>query len=66
MMVIQSWKDVPMRISLIAAAALSLVAQVASARQAVQAQSEQTNVQTSHRPAWVDHTRAAQPGDYNA
>jgi len=54
--------DIPMRTSLMAAAAaFSLIAQAASAHPTdLQATTSQTSYQ------WVDHTRAAQPGDYFA
>ena len=56
-----------MRSLLIAAAALSLAAQVASAHSIdLRAQSEQTSVQTSYQTAAVDHTRAASGDGYNA
>jgi len=54
-------RDIRMRISLIAAAALSLVAQAGSTCPAAQPQNEQRGYQA----AWVDHTRAAEAGDYN-
>ncbi|MBO0711388.1 MAG: hypothetical protein J2P47_08970 [Acetobacteraceae bacterium] len=57
--------EIPMRFSLIVAAAVfSFIAQAASAAQpmARPVQNDQTGTQL----AWVDNTRAATPGDYNA
>lgn len=56
-----------MRSLMIAAAALSLVAQVASAQAMdLRAQAEQNGVQTNYQTASVDHTRTASGDDYNA
>jgi len=48
---------------LAAIAALTLGVGSASA---YASQVKQTGIGTGYRVAWVDHTRAAEPGDYNS
>lgn len=72
MMVIRTRKqgESQMRMSLIAAAAaFGFIVHAAASAQPIahQAQIEQSGAaQTNYQSAWVDHTRKAQPGDYNA